>query len=190
MKDKINPRSFTMTKFLLTLGLILNYTISLMAFINIHKGNEENLLLSTRSYLIIEILLLVSSMVSFIVFFLVRKDINKKINYKYNKKEKTLIYIIFSILSLVFVITFINLFTIFFIFEKIEILIIVLLVVQLIIGISISILESYSRLSEQVIVNKLWFENDEDKKEVKKSETKVINKKENFNPFMEEEDND
>ncbi|AUM62634.1 hypothetical protein [Spiroplasma monobiae] len=189
MKDKINPRSFTMTKFLLTLGLILNYTISLVSFIDVFKGNETNLLLSTKSFLIIQIMLLIFSLICFFVFFLVRRDINKKIEYKYNNKEKKLIYIICLLITLIFLITFINILMFTFLFEKIEIMIIILLVTQMIFGITISILESFSRLSEQVIVNQIWFK-DESKNEVKKSKTKVLDKKEDFNPFMQEEDND
>ncbi|WP_338984248.1 hypothetical protein [Spiroplasma endosymbiont of Diplazon laetatorius] len=192
MKNKINPASFTMIKFLLTLGLIFNYTISLLAFFNVYKNEEGKLLLATKTYLAIQILLFVSSLVCFLIFYFVRIDVNKKTEYKYNKKEKKLIYITLSTIILILLISLINILSISFIFEKIFIMIIVFMVIQLFTGVSTSILESYSRLTEQSIVNQHWFKKEEEtKKEQKvKTETKVLKEKENFNPFMQEEDND
>ncbi|AUB31523.1 hypothetical protein [Spiroplasma floricola] len=189
MKNKINPRSFTMIKFLLTLGLIFNYSISLVSVIDVFKSKNNNLLLNTKTYLAVQLLLFISAIISILIFFLVRKDVNKKLSYKYNKKEKKLIYIICFLVALIFLISLVNLLMFLFLFKNIIIMIFTFLIIQLLLGIGVSILESYSRLTEQALVNKLWFNNEENTQNVdktSKTETKVLDKKDDFNPFMEE----
>ncbi|AGR42097.1 hypothetical protein [Spiroplasma diminutum] len=191
MNDKINPRSFMLVKFLLTLGLIFNYTISLIAFVNAINWKNKNQLMDTYIYISVETLLLISSIVCLLIFYFVRRDINKKLKHNYTKKEKYQILLIIFFLILVFTISFINLFSIMFLFINIYIFIVSLLCFQLLFGITISILESFSRLSEQSIVNRQWFENeDELKKDSKKLKVKISEKKDDFNPFMQEEKDD
>ncbi|WP_339020305.1 hypothetical protein [Spiroplasma endosymbiont of Atherix ibis] len=186
MKNKINPRSFTMIKFLLTLGLIFNYSVSLVSVIDIFKGKDNNLLLNTKTYLAIQLLLFISAIISILIFFFIRRDINKKLNYKYNKKEKKIIYIISLLIILIFLISLVNLLMFLFLFKNIIILIFTLLIIQLLIGVAVSILESYSRLKEQALVNKIWFSDEESANKVSKNKTKVLEKKDDFNPFMED----
>ncbi len=192
MKSKVNPRSFTMIKFLLTLGLIFNYSISLISFINVFKSDGQNLLIDNKTYIAIQILLLISAIASLLIFFFVRRNVNKKLNYNYIRREKIQILLCSIFILTIFILSIIDILTIFFVSKNIYVMVIIFIIVQLILGVVISILESFSRLSEQVIANKLWFEQEEEiKMKVSKEKTKVIEKKdEDFNPFMQEEEHD
>ncbi|ALD66389.1 hypothetical protein [Spiroplasma cantharicola] len=193
MKNKVNPRSFTLIKFLLTLGLIFNYSISLISFINVFKGNGQSLIIESKTYIAVQILLLISSISSLLIFFFVRKNVHKKLNYKYIKREKIQILLCLIFISIIFVLSIIDILTFLFIFKNIYVMVIIFLIIQLILGVIISILESFSRLSEQVIANKLWFEEEEEEIKLKENnkKVKVIEKKDgDFNPFMQEEEHD
>ncbi len=192
MKSKVNPRSFTMIKFLLTLGLIFNYSISLISFINVFKSDGQNLLIDNKTYIAIQILLLISAIASLLIFFFVRRNVNKKLNYNYIRREKIQILLCSIFILTIFILSIIDILTIFFVSKNIYVMVIIFIIVQLILGVVISILESFSRLSEQVIANKLWFEQEEEiKMKVSKEKTKIIEKKdEDFNPFMQEEEHD
>ncbi|WP_339035017.1 hypothetical protein [Spiroplasma endosymbiont of Cantharis rufa] len=192
MKNKVNPRSFTMIKFLLTLGLIFNYSISLISFINVFKSDGQNLLIDNKTYFAIQILLFLSSIASLLIFFFVRRNVNKKLNYNYIRREKIQILLCSIFILTIFILSIIDILTIFFVSKNIYVMVIVFIIVQLILGVVISILESFSRLSEQVIANKLWFEQEEKiKLKVSKEKSKVIEKEdEDFNPFMQEEEHD
>ncbi|WP_342259251.1 hypothetical protein [Spiroplasma endosymbiont of Dioctria linearis] len=192
MKSKVNPRSFTMIKFLLTLGLIFNYSISLISFINVFKSDGQNLLIDNKTYIAIQILLLISAIASLLIFFFLRRNVNKKLNYNYIRREKIQILLCSIFILTIFILSIIDILIIFFVSKNIYVMVIIFIIVQLILGVVISILESFSRLSEQVIANKLWFEQeDEIKMKVSKEKSKVIEKKdEDFNPFMQEEEHD
>ncbi|WP_342274930.1 hypothetical protein [Spiroplasma endosymbiont of Cantharis lateralis] len=192
MKNKVNPRSFTMIKFLLTLGLIFNYSISLISFINVFKSDGQNLLIDNKTYIAIQILLLLSAIASLLIFFFVRRNVNKKLNYNYIRREKIQILLCSIFILTIFILSIIDIVTIFFVSKNIYVMVIIFIIVQLILGVVISILESFSRLSEQVIANKLWFEQeDKIKLKVSKEKSKVIEKDdEDFNPFMQEEEHD
>ncbi|WP_339031044.1 hypothetical protein [Spiroplasma endosymbiont of Cantharis nigra] len=192
MKNKVNPRSFTMIKFLLTLGLIFNYSISLISFINVFKSDGQNLLIDNKTYIAVQILLLLSAIASLLIFFFVRRNVNKKLNYNYIRREKIQILLCSIFILTIFILSIIDILTIFFVSKNIYVMVIIFIIVQLILGVVISILESFSRLSEQVIANKLWFEQeDKIKLKVSKEKSKVIEKEdEDFNPFMQEEEHD
>ncbi len=192
MKNKINPKTFVFIKFLLTLSLILMYSIGLISLVYAIKTQNNDLLAFSEIYYKIQFTLYFLAILAGIIYFILRFYIHKLTKQKFTKNEK--IYISMSCCFMI-VVFLLGLATI--LFKNLDpwtrlISTIVVIIVLFIFGVSISILETLSRLTEQHHINKTWYEEIKLKEtgvnpmnKTKNIEEKVLDKKKVDNPFME-----
>ncbi|AHB36388.1 hypothetical protein [Spiroplasma apis] len=192
MKNKINPKTFVFIKFLLTLSLILMYSIGLISLVYAIKTKNNDVLAFSEIYYKIQFTLYFLAILAGIIYFILRFYIHKLTKQKFTKNEK--IYISMSCCFMI-VVFLLGLAVI--LFKNLDprtrlISTIVVIIVLFIFGVSISILETLSRLTEQHHINKTWYEEIKLKETVvnpmnktKNIEEKVLDKKKVDNPFME-----
>ncbi len=192
MKNKINPKTFVFIKFLLTLSLILMYSIGLISLVYAIKTQNNDVLAFSEIYYKIQFTLYFLAILAGIIYFILRFYIHKLTKQKFTKNEK--IYISMSCCFMI-VVFLLGLAVI--LFKNLDprtrlISTIVVIIVLFIFGVSISILETLSRLTEQHHINKTWYEEIKLKETVvnpmnktKNIEEKVLDKKKVDNPFME-----
>ncbi|AOG60557.1 hypothetical protein SHELI_v1c06060 [Spiroplasma helicoides] len=201
MKNNINPKSYTLIKYLLTISMLFFYLIGILGIVYSIKTknsiNYDDFWVSNYYYLAVVCLFI--AIMSAVSYLIIRNYMHKNSGHKFNKKEKIYTYCYsFSFIVVIF-------FTLIIIFAKefagSSLLIVdsVVLFVVFAIGIEISLLETYSRITEQALINKMWFLRKEQEKNeainetikennIEKSENKKVELKDkkDKNPFMEE----
>ncbi|AGR41127.1 hypothetical protein [Spiroplasma taiwanense] len=189
--SSINPKSFLIVKFLLTVSLFLNYTINLVVLLNVLKSQYNNFWIDRNLYFSLQIVLFIFSVIAFLLFILIRFHLHKKMQYKYNKKELIQIFLlcifVFLIITMSLIVIFIDSY---YSINKLAF-VISLTIIEIAFGITSSILESFSRINEQAIVNREWkLEPKDNLLEEEKNEIKSTQKNKVKNPFLEGEDID
>ncbi|QBQ07672.1 hypothetical protein SGLAD_v1c04730 [Spiroplasma gladiatoris] len=194
MKSKIlNPKSYTIAKYLLTISMLFFYILCFIILIVAIKQKDNTLSdWLKNNYLKLSIIMILAGIVFGSVYFGLRLFFHIKSEYKYNKKE--LIYVIVYLFCFSLLIIFGFLLTFSYRYDPLNayVLNFVFIVFIFVLGITISILETLSRIKEQAVVNRTWFEanqnlkvdNLEKKEQIIKTQ-KLLNK--DKNPFMEDE---
>ncbi|QGS51910.1 hypothetical protein [Spiroplasma tabanidicola] len=190
MKNNINPKSYTLTKYLLTISMLSFYLLCFLMVVVSIKTKQANLgEWWTNNYLKVGFILQVMGMLFGIIYFLIRYRLHKRSEYKYNKKESYFVITYLCSFILLIVFCFLLLLVMKYAIVSYFVLTFIFIIFVFILGITISVLETISRLKEQALVNKVWFENNKGKKtqhEIKEEKKAQELLEKNDNPFMEE----
>ncbi|AHI52860.1 hypothetical protein [Spiroplasma culicicola] len=192
MNNKINPKSYTMLKYLLTLSLLGFYLVGFLSLIVGIKEKDQNLSWVIENYNLLAILDIAISSGLGILYIVLRTWMHKISGYVFSKKEKNQYLIWTSLLGVVILVSVIITVSHLLSNQAFFIIVIIGFSMMFILGIAISMLEIYSRLHEQELINQKWhFEDIESKpKEInlKKAskETQELFESKKDNPFSED----
>ncbi|QEH61820.1 hypothetical protein SCHIN_v1c06230 [Spiroplasma chinense] len=190
MKNQINPKSYILSKYLLTFAMMFFYLVSFWAILKGIGQNKNDLHYIQENYYLLTGLSLFIGIIFISVYTLIRYNLHKKSGYKFNKKEINKIFISIGLMCLMVVISILVItFPSYTSKTVLMSLAIVTTIIKIIIGFVVSIFETMVRTQEQAIVNKTWFNND-DLKSRNQPKDSGENTSELFknssNPFMED----